>query len=132
MTKAIPDDGTCGGITANVANKKISFTANSNCYFYTTFLEPCQKASTDGYNAFQFLIKGPAGAKVTVEIQTTTTCTSGATRRSFYYVVSGITGSTQTITVPFTAWTGANAASVKAFVFQDFTVNGQGWLSSPS
>ncbi|KAL8847003.1 MAG: hypothetical protein Q9221_007944 [Calogaya cf. arnoldii] len=59
-----------------------------------------------------------------VEIQTTATCSTTAVAKSTYFTVSGLTGSTQTVNIPFTQWADANAASVKSFVFQGFSTTG--------
>ena len=70
------DDGTTTNLKADVTNKKITFTTNANSYFYTTFA--CEKATTDQYNALTFPIKGPAGAQFTIELQTSTSCSTRA------------------------------------------------------
>ncbi|KAI9748724.1 MAG: hypothetical protein M1835_001730, partial [Candelina submexicana] len=122
------DDGSCTTFKADVANKKVTFNANADCYFYTTFPDPCEKASTDGYNGLTFSIKAPAGgSSLRVEIQTSTTCSATAAAKSYYFTVSGLTGNTQTVTIPFTQWAGANAASVKSFVFEDFSNTSGTW-----
>ncbi|KAL8880364.1 MAG: hypothetical protein Q9198_002213, partial [Flavoplaca austrocitrina] len=59
-----------------------------------------------------------------VEIQTSDDCSTNAAARSSYFTVSGLTGSTQTVNIPFTQWAGANAASVRSFVFQGFSTDG--------
>ncbi|KAI9722914.1 MAG: hypothetical protein M1812_001362 [Candelaria pacifica] len=122
------DDGSCTTLKADTANKKITFKANANCYFYTTFPDPCEKASTDGYNGLTFSVKAPAsGSSLRVEIQTSTTCSATAAAKSYYFTVSGLTGNTQTVTIPFSQWAGANAASVKSFVFEEFSNTSGTW-----
>lgn len=122
------DDGSCPGLQADAANKKVTLTPNANCYFYTTFPAPCLKASTDGYNGLSFSVKAPAaGSSMVVEIQTSTTCSASEAAKSYYFSVSALTGNTQTVTIPFTQWTGANAASVKAFVFGSFSTTSGTW-----
>ena len=78
----------------------------ANGYFYETF--DCNKAATNGYNAISFTVKGPAGGSFNMEIQTKTSCTAtGYTSK--WHSVSGLTGSSQTITVPLSSFSGANA-----------------------
>lgn len=62
-----------------------------------------------------------------VEIQTTADCSATAAAKSSYFTVSGLTGNTQTVTIPFTQWAGANGASVKAFVFGSFSTTSGTW-----
>lgn len=56
-----------------------------------------------------------------VEIQTTTSCSATAVAKNSYFMVSGLTGNTQAVAIPFTQWPGANPASVKSFVFGSFS-----------
>ncbi|KAL8961603.1 MAG: hypothetical protein Q9193_001862, partial [Seirophora villosa] len=121
-------DGSCTALKADTANRKVTFGASANCYFYTTFPSPCQKASTDGYTGLTFSVKAPAGgSSMLVEIQTTADCSATAAAKSSYFAVSGLTGNTQTVTIPFTQWAGANAASIKAFVFGSFSTTSGTW-----
>ncbi|PVH73056.1 carbohydrate esterase family 4 protein [Cadophora sp. DSE1049] len=115
------DDETTTNIKADVANKKIAFTSKANSYFYTTF--SCQQATTDQYNAITFPIKGPAGASFQLELQTSTTC-SASTYKSYYKSLTGITGSSQTYTVPLSSFAGANLNAIKSILFESFSVNG--------
>jgi len=87
-------------------------------YFYETF--SCQAASTNGYNSIQFTVKGPAGGSVTLEIQAQTSC-SATSYTSYYTSVSGLTGNTQTITVPLSQFSGANANAITGFVWSGFS-----------
>ncbi|KAH8676890.1 carbohydrate esterase family 4 protein [Tricladium varicosporioides] len=114
------DDGTTTNLKADVANKKITFTGGISSYFYTTFA--CEKATTDGYNAITFPLKGPANAKFTIELQTSTTCSAAYTSKTTQ--LSGVTGSTQTFTVPFSAFSGANINAIQGIVFESFTTTG--------
>ncbi|KAL8967095.1 MAG: hypothetical protein Q9183_003071, partial [Haloplaca sp. 2 TL-2023] len=101
------------------------FEASANCYFYTTFPAPCQQASTGGYDGLTLTVKAPAGgSSMLVEIQTSDDCSANAAAKSSYFTVSSLTGDTQTVTIPFTQFADANAASVKAFVFQGFSTGG--------
>ncbi|KAF4634245.1 hypothetical protein G7Y89_g3861 [Cudoniella acicularis] len=114
------DDGSIPTLAVDHTNKQITFTSTSASYFYTTFA--CEQATTDKYNAITFSLKGPAGALFTLELQTSTTCSAAYT--STYYQVSGVTGSTQTFTVPLSSFTGANLNAIQGLVFESFTVNG--------
>lgn len=102
-------------------NKKVTFTAKANSYFYTTFA--CEQATTGGYNAFTFPIKGPAGSSFTIELQTSTSCSTTA-YTSYYTTLTGVTGSTQTYTIPLSSFTGANLNAIQSILFESFSVNG--------
>ncbi len=116
------DDGTTTNIRADTANKKITFTSKSagTSYFYSTL--SCQTASSTGYSAITFPIKGPSGSSFVMELQTKTSC-SASSYSSSYFQVTGLTGQTQTITVPVSAFQGANGNAVTAFLFSGFASN---------
>lgn len=115
------DDGTTIGLQADTVNKKVTFTSQASSYFYTTFA--CEKATTDGYNAFTFPIKGPAGASFNIELQTSTSCSTTA-YTSYYTTLTGVTGSTQTYTVPLSSFSGANLNAIQSILFESFSING--------
>lgn len=119
------DDGSMTAISAT--GGVLSFTPKANAYFYETFA--CQAATSQGYNSIQFGIKGPAGSSLTLEIQTRASCT-GTAYTSYYYAVSGLTGASQTITIPLSSFTGANGNAVTAFVWSVFSSNTAGWQLS--
>lgn len=98
----------------------LSFTPKTGgaSYFYETF--DCQAASSNGYNSVTFQIKGPASGSATLEIQTKTACTA-TSYTSKYVSLSGLTGQLQTITIPLSQFTGANANAVTGFVWSDFS-----------
>ncbi|KAK0653513.1 putative peptidoglycan-N-acetylglucosamine deacetylase [Lasiodiplodia hormozganensis] len=116
------DDSSMTEISA--ANGKLSFKPGADGYFYETF--ECQAASTNGYNAINFPVKGPSGGSFALEIQTKTAC-SASSYTSYYYTVSGLTGSTQTINIPLSSFTGANADAVTAFVWSGFSSTDTTW-----
>lgn len=95
--------------SASAANGKLSVVPNADSYFYETFT--CQAASSDGYNAITFHVKGPVGASFTLEMQTKSAC-SVSTYQSYFHQISGLTGVSQTIRVPLSAFTGANVNAV--------------------
>lgn len=105
----------------------LSFTPKSSSYFYETF--DCQAASTSGYNSLQFTVKGPASGSVTLEIQTKASCSDGS-YSSYYTQVSGLTGNTQTITVPLSQFAGANANAITGFVWSGFSSTTATWQFS--
>lgn len=115
------DDGTTTNLKADVANKKITFTSKANSYFYTTF--NCEKATTDQYNAITFPVKGPAGASFTLELQTMSSCTA-TSFKSYYTTITGVTGNTQTITVPLSSFSGANLNAISGLLWESFSVKG--------
>jgi hypothetical protein len=110
--------------SASAANGKLSVVPNANSYFYET--SKCQAASSNGYNAITFLVKGPAGAFLTLEMQTKSACSVDA-YQSYYYSVSGLTGATQTVTVPLTAFSGANVNAITSFVWSGFSTLSTTW-----
>lgn len=112
-----PDDGTMINISA--ASGKLSFTARTNSYFYTTI--PCGTAKTDEYNAVIFTIKGPAGAQFSLDIQTTSDCGS-TSYQEYHHTISGFYGTTRTIRIPFSNFGNIpSGASIKAFVWGTFS-----------
>ncbi|RDL37744.1 Uncharacterized protein BP5553_05177 [Venustampulla echinocandica] len=115
------DDGTTTNLKANAANKIIAFSTTSSSYFYTTF--NCEKATTDGYNAITVPIKGPSGAKFTVELQTSSSCTATA-YNSHFATFTGVTGTSKLYTIPLSAFTGANLNAIRGLVFESFSING--------
>ena len=122
VTDIATDDGSTTNIKADIANKKLTFTSKgpSTSYFYSTF--NCQAATTNGYTSLTFPVKGPAGSSFSIELQTKTAC-SATTYKSTYFQVSGLTGSTQTITVPLSSFSGANPNAINAFLFSGFATN---------
>jgi peptidoglycan/xylan/chitin deacetylase (PgdA/CDA1 family) len=105
----------------------LSFTPKASAYFYESFT--CQAATGNGYNSVQFGIKGPAGGSATLEIQTQTSCTA-TTYTSKFFTISGLTGASQTVTVPLSSFTGANGNAITAFVWSAFSSNAAGWQLS--
>lgn len=104
---------------ASAGNKITVVPSTAASYFYETF--PCQAANTNGYDTLQFAVKGAAGGSVAIEIQTSAKCSDTAYTSKFY-LVTGITGSTQPITVQLkTAFPGANLNAIKSFVFFQFS-----------
>ena len=119
------DDGTMTSISAT--GGVLSFKPKSGSYFYETF--PCQQATSNGYNSVTFQIKGPAGGSATFEIQTKTACSAGI-YTSKYISLTGLTGNSQTITVPLSQFTGANANAVQGFVWSGFSSTTATWQLS--
>jgi len=119
------DDGTMAQIAA--ASGVLSFTPKAGAYFYESFA--CQAATSNNYNSVQFSIKGPAGGSATLEIQTQTSC-SATTYTSAFFAVTGLTGATQTVTVPLSSFAGANGNAITAFVWSGFSTNAAGWQLS--
>ena len=110
--------------SASALNGKLSIVPNADSYFYETFA--CQAASSDGYDAISFLVKGPTGASFTLEIQTKSSC-SASTYQSYFHQVSGLTGVSQIISVPLSSFTGANANAVTSFVWSGFSSLSTTW-----
>ncbi len=119
------DDGSMTSISAS--GGVLSFQPKAGSYFYETF--PCQAASSNGYNSVSFQMKGPAGGSATLEIQTKTSC-SATSYTSKYVSITGLTGNTQTITIPLTQFSGANANAVTGFVWAGFSSTTATWQLS--
>ncbi|KUJ16056.1 uncharacterized protein LY89DRAFT_102026 [Mollisia scopiformis] len=115
------DDGTTIGLKADTVNKDITFTSQVSSYFYTTFA--CEQATVGGYNAFTFPIKGPAGSTFTIELQTSSSCSTTA-YTSYYTTLTGVTGSLHTYTVPLSSFMGANLNAIQSVLFESFSING--------
>lgn len=119
------DDGSMASVSA--AGGVLSFKPKTDSYFYETF--SCQAASSNGYNSIQFTVKGPAGGSMMLELQTQASC-SATTYTSQFAQVTGLTGNTQTITVPLSQFNGANANAVTAVVFSGFSSTSITWQVS--
>jgi peptidoglycan/xylan/chitin deacetylase (PgdA/CDA1 family) len=115
------DDGTTTGVKADTVNKDVTFTSKAGSYFYTTFA--CEQATTGGYNAFTFPVKGPAGSSFTIELQTSSSCSTTA-YTSYYTTLTGVTGALQTYTVSLSSFTGANLNAIQSILFESFSING--------
>ncbi|KAJ4987674.1 polysaccharide deacetylase [Stagonosporopsis vannaccii] len=119
------DDGSMTSISA--ANGVLSFKPKAGSYFYETF--ECQAATSNNYNSIQFTIKGVSGGSGTLEIQTKSACSAGS-YTSYYTSFSGLTGQTQTITVPLSQFSGANANAITGFVWSGFSDTTATWQLS--
>lgn len=119
------DDSTMKSISA--ASGVLSFTPKTDSYFYETFT--CQAASGNGYGSIQFTVKGPKGGSLNVELQTKTSCSASA-YESAYVAVTGLTGNTQTITLLFSQFAGANANAVSSIVWSEFSSTSAWQLSN--
>jgi len=119
------DDSTMTSISAK--NGVLSFTPRTGSYFYETF--PCQDASAKELTALQFKIKGNAQGSVVVELQTKTACSTGS-YKSYYTQVTGLTGSEQTVTIPFTSFAGANPKAITGVVWSGFSSTSTTWTLS--
>jgi peptidoglycan/xylan/chitin deacetylase (PgdA/CDA1 family) len=119
------DDGKMSSISAS--GGVLSFKPKSDSYFYETF--PCQAAKTKEQTALQFTIKGPSKGSVVLELQTQDSC-SATSYKSYYTQLTGLTGSTQTVTVPFTQFAGANANAITGIVWSGFSSTTTTWTLS--
>ncbi|KAK7530705.1 uncharacterized protein J3D65DRAFT_639285 [Phyllosticta citribraziliensis] len=117
------DDGTMSKISA--ASKTLIFQPKSNSYFYESFA--CQAAAQNGYDSLSFSVKGPAGGSLTLELQYKASCTATGQYQSVFYPVTGLTGQTQTITVPWSNFGGANPSAIFAFSWSAFSSTTFSW-----
>lgn len=113
------DDGSFTSVVASTANKRLSITPKAGGYLYTNV--PCTSATLAGFTGITFPIKGPAGASFNFELQASSGGCGATGHTSYYTSVTGLTGQTQTITVPISAFAGANPAAIKAFVWSGFS-----------
>jgi hypothetical protein len=105
----------------------LSFKPKSDSYFYESF--PCQAATSKEQGALQFTVKGPAKGSMVVELQTQTSC-SATSYKSYYTQITGLTGNTQTVTIPFTQFAGANANAITGIVWSGFSSTTYTWQMS--
>ncbi|KAK8172063.1 polysaccharide deacetylase [Phyllosticta citrichinensis] len=117
------DDGTMSKISA--ASKTLTFQPKSDSYFYESFA--CQTAPQNGYDSLSFSVKGPAGGSLTLELQYKASCTATGQYQSVFYPVSGLTGQTQTITVPWSKFGGGNPSAIFAFSWSAFSSTTSSW-----
>ncbi|KAK1752051.1 hypothetical protein QBC47DRAFT_64161 [Echria macrotheca] len=93
------DDGSMTSIAASAGQVVFVPKADGSSYFYESF--PCVTAQTSGYGGLQFTIQGPAGASVSLELQTATNCNPDTTgMKSSYNIITDLTGRRQTVTMP--------------------------------
>ncbi|KAH6660640.1 hypothetical protein BKA67DRAFT_60931 [Truncatella angustata] len=116
------EDGTMTSVSAS--NGALTFTPSASAYFYETLA--CETATTNGYDAVAFSVQGPAEGSVGLELQTSTSCSESA-HASYYYQVSGLTGSPQTITVPLSSFIGANLDAIQGVVWFGFSSTDFSW-----
>ncbi|KAF7519966.1 hypothetical protein G7054_g12924 [Neopestalotiopsis clavispora] len=117
------DDGTMTSITGDQGS--VVFTpANEDSYLYENI--GCQAAKTNGLNALSFYVLGPAGGEINVEIQTSASC-SESNYTSFYYTITNLTGSDQTVVIPLELFTGANLDAIRGFVWYGFSSSNTSW-----
>ncbi|KAL0944178.1 polysaccharide deacetylase [Colletotrichum truncatum] len=98
----------------------LSFTpkTDSSSYFYETL--GCVNAVTKGYTAVSMTVKGPKGASMMLEIQTKASCADEA-YNSHWVQVTGLTGSTQQLSIALSSFTGANLDAISAFVWSTYS-----------
>ncbi|KAF2865472.1 glycosyl hydrolase [Massariosphaeria phaeospora] len=120
-------DGSMEAISGS--NGVISFTPKYYAYHYENM--PCQAAKSNGYDSIQFTIKGPvAGSSCMLEIQTKSSCADTGAYTQNWAQITGLTGATQTITLPFSAFGAANGDAVVGLVWSTWSDNTPGWQLS--
>lgn len=101
--------------------------ADDSSYFYESFA--CQPAITDGYNAIEFTVVGPADGSFGLELQTLSSCSdeTGAYNSSWNFV-EGLTGERQTINLPLKGWDDApNYDAIVGLAWSTFSENEVNW-----
>ncbi|EAQ87185.1 hypothetical protein CHGG_03804 [Chaetomium globosum CBS 148.51] len=97
------DDGTMTAIAA--APGHVDFIPKDDgSYYYESF--ECIQAITEGYNAIEFTVQGPAGGSFAFELQTTASCSTSqeGSYNSSWNIVTDLTGQRQTVTLPLEGW----------------------------
>ncbi|OLN95645.1 Chitin deacetylase-like protein 3 [Colletotrichum chlorophyti] len=113
------DDGTMGKIA--LANGVLSFTPkpDSTSYYYENI--GCIKAASQGYKALSLTVKGPRqGSSMLVEIQTKSHCSQSTIKRQWVQI-ENLTGATQNVTIPFTAFNQVNLDGISAFIWSTYS-----------
>ncbi|ETS87407.1 hypothetical protein PFICI_01235 [Pestalotiopsis fici W106-1] len=116
------DDGTMTSISGDQGS--VIFTPGNDSYLYENL--GCQAAATNGLNALSFYVLGPVGGEINVEIQTSASC-SESNYTSYYYTITDLTGSDQTIVIPLASFTGANLDAIRGFVWYGFSSTNTSW-----
>ncbi|KAK1995171.1 glycoside hydrolase/deacetylase [Colletotrichum falcatum] len=112
------DDGSMSSIA--LASGVLSFTPKSDppSYFYETL--GCYQAASRGYKALSLTVRGPKDASFMLEIQSKQACTDQE-YRSQWVAISGLTGSTQTISIALSSFPDANLNGIVGFVWSTYT-----------
>ncbi|KAK3491613.1 glycoside hydrolase/deacetylase [Neurospora crassa] len=121
------DDGSMTSIAA-AAGKVQFIPKDGGSYFYESF--SCQQAITLGYGGIQFTLQGPAGGSVAFELQTSASCNASDTGNytSSYNVISGLTGSQQTIDLPLLGFdNNPNYDAIVGLVWSEFSQTNAIW-----
>ncbi len=113
------------GIVAE--NGVLRFTPKDvNSYYYESF--PCVQAKSQGYGGVQFTISYPPGATWTLEAQSKTNC-AAANYTSEWFLISGLTGNQQVVTLDLNVYTQTNLDAIVGFVWAGFTGTGEYTMS---
>ncbi|KAK1594479.1 uncharacterized protein LY79DRAFT_512629 [Colletotrichum navitas] len=112
------DDGSMTNIA--LTSGVLSFTPKPDppSYFYETL--GCYQVASGGYKALSLTVKGPKGASFMVEIQSKQAC-SDKEYKSQWVAVSGLTGSSQTISIALSSFAGASLDGIVGFVWSGYT-----------
>ncbi|KAK3398833.1 glycoside hydrolase/deacetylase [Sordaria brevicollis] len=119
------DDGSMSSIAA-AAGKVQFIPKDSGSYFYESF--SCQQAITTGYGGIQFTLQGPAGGSVALELQTSASCNDTGSYTSSYNIITGLTGSQQTIDMPLIGFdNNPNYDAIVGLVWSEFSQTNSIW-----
>lgn len=97
-------------------------------YYYESF--ECIQATTQGYNAVEFTVQGPAGGSFAFELQTTASCSTSqeGSYNSSWNILTDLTGQRQTITLPLEGWEDSpNYDGIVGLVWSTFSQTGVVW-----
>ncbi|KAK3293902.1 uncharacterized protein B0H64DRAFT_175051 [Chaetomium fimeti] len=121
------DDGSMTAIAA--APGHVDFIPKDDgSYFYESF--ECIQAITEGYNAIEFSVQGPAGGSFAFELQSTASCDTSeeGSYNSSWNIVTDLTGDRQTVTLPLEGWEDSpNYDGIVGLVWSTFSETGIVW-----
>lgn len=109
------DDGTL--LKASAPGSVLSFTPKASSYIFESF--PCETTQSSGYSALQFMVLGPKGGELSIELQSKASC-SETSYSSKYVSLPNLTGNLQIITLPWNQWPGANGDAISGIVWYGF------------
>jgi peptidoglycan/xylan/chitin deacetylase (PgdA/CDA1 family) len=114
-------------VKISASNNVLSFSPKRGSYLYESF--PCLDAAATGFSSLQFDIRGPPGGSIGLELQTATSCQDNSYKSTFI-TVTGLTGNTKTISLPWNSWTGASSRAIKSVVWFQFSSDDYNWQLS--
>ncbi|TPX15046.1 uncharacterized protein E0L32_004876 [Thyridium curvatum] len=126
LKDATSDDGTMASIGVN--NGVLSFVPqSSDSYYYESF--PCVQAKSQNYGGLTFNLKYPPGSSFTLEIQTKANC-NAADYKSEWFLIEGLGGTQQSITLDLRVFAESNLDAIVGFVWASWSPVNETWSLS--